>query len=134
MSAVEKMIGRVGRVVDGPHLRFGAKGTPIVSFRLEVRPYVPREAPKPDRSYYEVVAFGSLAESVADCVNDGMRVVVAGRHEVEEWTGRDGKVRTSEKVVAEAVGPDLRWDTATVTPMPKRERPEPASAGAAEPW
>jgi single-stranded DNA-binding protein len=56
-----------------------------------------------------VVCFGSLAENVCETCHKGSHVVVAGRLEDDTWTGRDGIERVSEKIIADAVGLDLRF-------------------------
>ena len=66
------------------------------------------------------MCFGSLAENVAESCRKGSRVVVAGKLEDETWTGRDGQERTTVKVVADAIGPDLRFSTATVNQAQRR--------------
>jgi len=38
-----------------------------------------------------------------------------GRGEVRTWAGNDGKEHTEKVILADGLGPDLRWTTATVT-------------------
>ena len=38
---------------------------------------------------------------------------MVGKVEREAWTGRDGVERVSTKIVAEGIGPDLRFASAT---------------------
>jgi single-strand DNA-binding protein len=64
--------------------------------------------------FYQVVCFGSLAENVARSFTKGMGAVVAGKGEVEHWVDDTGQPRTDKRIVADAVGPDLRWATAVV--------------------
>jgi single-strand DNA-binding protein len=52
---------------------------------------------------------GTSAESLAK----GSRVVVVGRLQQRSWTAEDGSVRSLVEVVAEELGPSLRWATAT---------------------
>jgi single-strand DNA-binding protein len=113
----------VGNLTDDPELKFSKAGNPWSSFKLAVTPYVPGEHPEP--VYYSVVCFGSLAENVCESTRKGSRVVVAGRLEDETWTGRDGVERTSQKIVADGIGPDLRFTTATITRTTRRQPTEP---------
>jgi single-strand DNA-binding protein len=46
---------------------------------------------------------GSLAK--------GSRVVVLGRLQQRSWTAEDGSARSVVEVVAEELGPSLRWAT-----------------------
>ena len=43
------------------------------------------------------------------------RVVVVGRLQQCSWTAEDGSARSVVEVVAEELGPSLRWATATPT-------------------
>jgi single-strand DNA-binding protein len=45
----------------------------------------------------------------------GSRVVVVGRLQQRSWTAEDGSARSVVEVVAEELGPSLRWATATTT-------------------
>ena len=45
----------------------------------------------------------------------GSRVVVIGRLQQRTWTAGDGSARSVVEVVAEELGPSLRWATATTT-------------------
>jgi len=41
--------------------------------------------------------------------------VVVGRLQQRTWTGENGSARSVVEVVAEELGPNLRWVTATTT-------------------
>ena len=43
------------------------------------------------------------------------RVVIVGRLQQRSWTAEDGSARSVVEVVAEELGPSLRWATATPT-------------------
>ncbi len=45
-------------------------------------------------------------------LSGGSRVVV-GRLQQRSWTAEDGSARSTVEVVAEELGPSLRWATAT---------------------
>jgi len=114
MAATSDLVGRVGNVTNDPELRFSPSGTPVAKFGLAWRPYKPKGEPEAETTFYECVSFGSLAEHVADTLHKGDRVCVVGKSELDRWTGRDGVARVTKKILAEGVGPDLRWTTATV--------------------
>ena len=42
-------------------------------------------------------------------------MVVVGRLQQQSWTAEDGTARSVVEVVAEELGPSLRWATATTT-------------------
>jgi single-strand DNA-binding protein len=110
-------IVRVGNLTRDPDRGFGKeRGTPFARFGLAVnRPKVPGDwAGEMLTTFYEVAVFGSLAENVCETLEKGARVVVAGRPEIETWTDNDGQPRETRKIIANAVGPDLRWATAVI--------------------
>jgi single-strand DNA-binding protein len=45
-------------------------------------------------------------------VSKGSRVMVVGRLQQQAWTAEDGSARSVVEVVAEELGPSLRWATA----------------------
>ena len=53
--------------------------------------------------------------SFAGNLTEGSRVVVVGRLQQRSWTAEDGSTRSTVEVVAEELGPSLRWATATTT-------------------
>jgi len=101
-------IGVVGILADDPELRTGKSGKPWLRCRISVRPYVPGVGELP-AEFYDIVAFGSLADNVAATVHKGDRVVVTGRVEEDHWTGSDGVERVTMKIIAEGFGLDLRF-------------------------
>jgi single-strand DNA-binding protein len=52
---------------------------------------------------------------VAESLSKGSRIVVVGRLQQRSWTAEDGSARQMVEVVAEELGPGLRWATATTT-------------------
>jgi single-strand DNA-binding protein len=115
---------KIGNVTREPELRFGKSGLAWCSFGLAYKPYVPKGEPEPETSFYEVVCFATLAEHVAESLLKGDRVLVVGRGELEHWTGKDGVKRTTKKILADGVGPDLRF---TGAELQRTQRREPAA-------
>jgi single-strand DNA-binding protein len=64
-------------------------------------------------SFFTVVAWRDQAEHAAESLSKGNRVVVVGRLQQRTWTTEDGSARQVVGVVAEELGPSLRWATAT---------------------
>jgi single-strand DNA-binding protein len=62
-----------------------------------------------------VVVWRDQAEYAAHSLSKGSRVVVLGRLQQRAWTAEDGSARSAVEIVAEALGPSLRWATATTT-------------------
>ncbi|MFM7870954.1 MAG: single-stranded DNA-binding protein, partial [Actinomycetota bacterium] len=71
-------------------------------------------------SYMNVVAWDQLAENIAASLTKGSRVLVSGRLDVREYQGREGDKRTAVEIVADEIGPTLRWATVTIEKTPPR--------------
>jgi single-strand DNA-binding protein len=64
-------------------------------------------------SFFTVMVWRDQAEHAAESLTRGSRVVVMGWLQQRAWTAEDGSARSTVEVVAEEVGPSLRWATAT---------------------
>jgi single-strand DNA-binding protein len=70
-------------------------------------------------SFLIVIIWRDQAEHAAQSLSRGSRVVVLGRLQQRTWTAEDGSARQVVEVVAEEVGPSLRWATATPSRAPE---------------
>ena len=68
-----------------------------------------------EASFFTVIVWRGQAEHAAQSLAKGSRVVVVGRLQQRPWTAEDGSARSLVEVVAEELGPSLRWATATPT-------------------
>ena len=112
----------VGNVTRDPELRFTNNGQATASFGLAVnRRWQNRQTQEWEEqvSFFDVVCWREMAENVAESLTRGSRVVVTGRLEQRSWETQDGDKRSKIEVVADEIGPSLRWATAQVT---KNER------------
>ncbi|MGA1062285.1 MAG: single-stranded DNA-binding protein, partial [Ilumatobacteraceae bacterium] len=65
-------------------------------------------------SFFNIVCWGDLGENVAATLTKGSRCIVSGRLEQRSWETNDGEKRSVVEVIADEVGPSLRWATAQV--------------------
>jgi single-strand DNA-binding protein len=72
-------------------------------------------------SFFDVVCWRDLAENVALSLSKGMRVVVTGRIEQRSWETDDGEHRSKVEIVADEIGPSLRFATADVQRTARRQ-------------
>jgi single-strand DNA-binding protein len=68
-----------------------------------------------EASFFTVIVWRDQAEHASQSLSKGSRVVVMGRLQQRSWTVEDGSARAVVEVVAEELGPSLRWATATMT-------------------
>jgi single-strand DNA-binding protein len=66
------------------------------------------------------VCWREMAENVSETLTRGARVMVAGRLEQRSWETQEGDKRSKVEVVADEIGPSLRWATAQITKNERR--------------
>jgi single-strand DNA-binding protein len=121
--AIGNSVDLVGNITRDPELRFTPGGMAVAQFGLAVnRRRQDRNTNewKEETSFFDVVAYGTLAENVSESLARGSRVLVQGRLEQRSWETQDGDKRSKIEVVADEIGPSLRWATADVTKNERR--------------
>ncbi|MHB1787378.1 MAG: single-stranded DNA-binding protein [Acidimicrobiales bacterium] len=119
----------VGNVTRDPELRFTPTGQATTSFGLAVnRRWQNRQTQEWEEatSFFDVVCWREMAENVGESLTKGARVVVTGRLDQRSWETPEGDRRSKVEIVADEVGPSLRWATAQIT---KNERRGPGDSG-----
>ena len=106
----EAGVSFAGNLTDHPQVRYTESGIARAMFRVAVSG---RREQEP--SFFTVIVWRDQAEHVAESLTKGSRVVVLGRLQQRNWTAEDGSTRSVVEVVAEELGPSLRWATATTT-------------------
>jgi single-strand DNA-binding protein len=97
-------------LTDDPEVRHTEGGSARAMFRVAVSGRREQEA-----SFFTVVVWRDQVEHASQSLSRGSRVVVMGRLQQRSWTAEDGSARSVVEVVAEELGPSLRWATATTT-------------------
>jgi single-strand DNA-binding protein len=123
----------VGNVTKDPELRFTPSGQPTASFGLAVnRSWQNRQTQEWEEatSFFDIVCWRDLAENVSESLRRGARVIVTGRLEQRSWETKDGDKRSKFEVVADELGPSLRWASAEIK---KNERKTPGDSGGGRP-
>ena len=125
----------VGNVTKDPELRFTPTGQATLTFGLAVnRRWQNRQTNEWEEqtSFFDVVCWREMAENVSESLTRGSRVIVTGRLEQRSWE-QEGERRTRIEVIADELGPSLRWATAQVARNERRGPNEAyGSAGASE--
>ena len=118
-----------GNLTREPEIRYTREGHASTLLALAVnRRWENRETREWEEStsFFDVVCWRELAENAALTLAKGMRVMVTGRLEQRSWETDDGERRSKVEIVAEEVGPSLRFATADVH---RAERRVPAGDG-----
>lgn len=118
----------IGNLTRDPELRFTQSGRPVSSFSVAVNKRKRNEAGEWEDAgadFFNVTAWGSLGENLANSLEKGTRVIVTGRLVQRQWETDQGDKRTAVEIVAEAAGPDMTWATAKVDKVTRRHPDQP---------
>ena len=113
----------VGNLTRDPELRYTPAGAATCQFGVAVnRVWTDRNTneKKEATSFFNVVAWREMAENAGESLTKGSRVVVTGRLEQRSWETPDGEKRSVVEIVADEIGPSLRWATAQVVRNERR--------------
>ena len=93
------IIGRLGR---DPEMRYTPSGKPVTSFSVATnRSWVNSEGERrEDTEWFNVVAWGNLAEICKQYLTKGQQVYVEGRLQTRGWEDQDGKKHYRTELVA----------------------------------
>lgn len=107
----------VGNAVAPPELRFTNSGKAVANWTVA---HNYKRGDDERTTFIDCTAWESLAENCAESIDKGDRVIVAGRLEAETWETAEGQKRSKTVLVAESVGVELRFASATVTRNERR--------------
>ena len=100
-------VGNIGKIEE---IRESKAGNLILSFSLAVR--IPSSDGNWDNAvtrWYEVTVVGDRVIALNDVLRVGNRVMVYGLPSKDEWEDKHGTVRTTYRILADAVGFELRF-------------------------
>lgn len=119
----------IGNVTRDPELRYLTSGTALAQLGVAVnRRYQQNGEWQEDTSFFDVVCWRELADNVSESISKGDRIIVTGRLEQRSWETQDGDKRSKVEIVADEVGPSLRWATAKVEKI-RRDGPSGGGGG-----
>ncbi len=107
-------ISIAGNLVANPELTYGESGVAHAKLRVAVNQRIQgTDGTWQDGEpvFHNVSAFRALAENAANSLKKGDPVTVAGELEFRSYE-KDGEKREARRIVADTIGPDLRFGTA----------------------
>ncbi|MDX1506614.1 MAG: single-stranded DNA-binding protein [Spongiibacter sp.] len=113
MSAALNKVLLVGTVGRDPELRHAASGRAVATFSLGV-PSRMTAGNSEATEWFNIVAWGALAESCQAQLKAGQSVFVEGRLKNRQWKDSDGQTRSATEIVADQLSP--------VAVQPEREQ------------
>lgn len=113
---MENSVTLIGNLVDDPELRFTPSGVAMAKVRFAVnRRWRGQDGEWQEQtSFFTGTVWREQAETVAESLQKGTRVIVSGRLEQRSWETDEGDKRSVVEVQIDEIGPSLRWATATV--------------------
>lgn len=122
--ANDTTITMVGNLTADPDLRFTPAGVAMAKFTVASTPRLFDKASGEYKDgeplFMACTAWRELAEHTAESLSKGARVVVVGRLRLSRWETDDGEKRSMYGLEVDEVGPSLRFATATVAKMARR--------------
>lgn len=117
--AGETTITVIGNLTGDPELRFTPSGAAVANFTVASTPRTfdrqSNEWKDGDTLFLRCSIWREAAESVAESLTKGTRVIVQGRLVQRSYETREGEKRTVYELQVDEVGPSLRYATAKVT-------------------
>lgn len=107
----------IGNITRDPELRFTPSGQANCRFGVAVnRRWQDRSSGEWQEavSFFDVVCWRELAENAAESLPKGSRVVVTGRLEQRSYETQNGEKRSVVEIIADELGPSLRYATAEI--------------------
>ncbi|WP_104062070.1 single-stranded DNA-binding protein [Arthrobacter sp. 4R501] len=125
-------INIAGNLVADPELTYGESGVAHAKLRVAVNQRIQGSDGSwqdGEPVFHNVSAFRALAENASNSLKKGDPVMVSGELEFRAFE-KDGEKREARRIVAETIGPDLRWGTASYHRSPRAAAgPEAGIAG-----
>jgi len=93
------IIGHLGR---DPEMRYTPSGRPVTTFTMAVsRSWNTVDGERhSETEWFNIVAWGNLAEICKQYLNKGQQVYIEGRLQTRRWEDKEGNKHTSIEVVA----------------------------------
>ena len=110
-----------GNLVADPELSYGESGIAHAKLRVAVNQRIQGADgtwQDGDPVFHNVSAFRALAENASNSLKKGDPVTVSGELEFRAFE-KDGERREARRIVADTIGPDLRFGTSTYQRSPR---------------
>ena len=133
--AGETTITVIGNLTGDPELRFTPSGAAVANFTVASTPRTfdrqSNEWKDGETLFLRCSIWREAAESVAESLTKGTRVIVQGRLSQRSYETREGEKRTVYELQVEEIGPSLRYANAKVTRDQRGGQQRPAGNAAA---
>jgi single-strand DNA-binding protein len=96
----------VGNLTADPKLEYLSSGAAKLSFSIACNHYWTDQAGEKQEktSFFNIVAWRTLAEDGGNVLSKGSKVVITGRLEQRSWEDKEGNKRSTVEVLADNIG------------------------------
>lgn len=116
----------IGRLTKDPESKYLPSGSAVVEFSIANNYYVSSKNSN-EVNYFDVVAFGKMAETVAKYLTKGKQVAISGTLRQDRWQDKDTNtprsririIMQSMQMLGSASGGAVNNMDATYTPIPQ---------------
>lgn len=132
----EPTITICGTAGGDAELKYLPSGASLASWSMAVTPRIKQGDQWTDGEtvWYRCTAWRQLAETAAESITKGMRLLVHGRLKVRTYESNAGEKRTSIEVDVEHVGAEMRYATVTATKVARGSEGGSRTAPSEDPW
>lgn len=119
-----------GRLGGDPELRYTTSGRGVASGNLAVDHRFQRNGEwESETSWLNIVAWADLGEHFASSCNKGDRIIVVGRMSQRSYETKEGEKRYAYEIIADDIGPSLKWAEATIQKVERDDAHSRSSGG-----
>ena len=93
----------LGRLTKKPEFRVGQNDVKIVKFTLAVQRKYAKSGEERQTDFFNVIAFGNLANFVLNYFSKGQQMLLSGRTEINQYQDENGINKTNIQVIAEEI-------------------------------
>ncbi len=126
----------VGNCVNEVDLKFLPSGVAVANLTVAVTPRVKKGDIWEDGEtiWFRLACWRQLAESVAESIVKGTRVIASGRLSARSYETKSGEKRTDMEIQVDSIGPELRFATAKVNKVERGSDRSTQHAPQDDPW
>ncbi|MGC8483780.1 MAG: single-stranded DNA-binding protein [Thermodesulfobium sp.] len=111
----------IGNLTRDPELRYTPSNVGVVTFGLAVNSIAGKDADgnkKTETLFVDIIAFGKLAEAIAQYCKKGTPLFVEGRLRLRTWEDKDGNKHSKHEVIVSGMQlfPSLKGTSENLPP------------------
>jgi len=132
----EPTVTIVGNCVNEVDLKFLPSGIAVANLTVAVTPRVKDGDGWKDGEtmWFRLACWRQLAESVAESIVKGTRVIAIGRLSCRSYETKSGEKRTDMEIQVDSIGPELRFASAKVSRVERGGDRSTQHAPQDDPW